>query len=143
MSRVAIPERERHPMSRAKKDALRRFVLRDGGLSSWTLVSVLVPSLSDLCEGACGSSGLGSIPFDPSDLHRCMSALDKIPRGRSRLARVAEQYPQWAPLVANWGELESLWHEEAPSGTCTKTWNRMRELRGLPPVVARTKRGGK
>jgi hypothetical protein len=111
--------------------ALRAFVLRDGGLSSWTLVSVLVPELSDLCEGACGWSRLGHCPVDPSDFLRCLRALALIPDGRERLHLVAERYPQWEPTVANWSAWAELMARESTrkDGCAPKLWKAMQAAR--------------
>lgn len=93
---------------------LRKLVLHgNSGLSSWTIVYALVPELRELCEGRCGGFGLGNTPADPSDFHRCLLALNLIPRGRERLPDVAAMFPQWRSTVENWAKWEALFEEES------------------------------
>ena len=68
-------------------------------------------------------------PADPSDLERCRRLLDAVPEFSARLPEMAQVSPQWAALVVNWDELCALMDEEAPSGQCPRTYERMIRLR--------------
>jgi hypothetical protein len=108
---------------------LRDFVINDAGLSSRTLVSVLVPALRDVCRAHNGSFGLGDFPYDPADFGRCYRALKLIPGGIERLHEVSNAYPEWTGLVDNWEELTQLYELELPKGTAPRLYQRMKELR--------------
>lgn len=69
------------------------------------------------------------IPYDPSDLRRCLDLLVAIPEWESRLPEVAAIFPEWTPLVAVWDELKALYAEESPTGRCPLLYRRMLELR--------------
>lgn len=94
----------------------------DTGLSSVTIWHVMTgrPFPSDW--------SFPSTPHDPDDLGRCLALLDTFPSWRDRLAEVAETYPRWAPLVANWDELATLFAEESPTGRAPRCYDRMQEL---------------
>lgn len=117
-------------MTPAQLRKLKEWVRYHSGLSSQTLVAALVPKLRDFCDGATRCSGLGNMPQDPSDFRRCLDALDLIPNGRKLLGRVAKRHPEWAPLVAEWSDLEALyWTEQhAAEGWAGRTFKRLREL---------------
>lgn len=115
----------------AWQQRLGEWLLHSGGLSSATIIAVLVPALRERALGHAGR--LGEAPSDPSDLNRCLRALEFIPKGEQRLGLVAKKYPFWSPLVEHWAELKALHAEELPSGHAPKTWARMCELRGEPP----------
>lgn len=81
--------------------------------------------------------GVGpNVPHDPADFGRCYRLLKVAPpEWRAGLQRVAERFPQWAPLVARWGELEALYEEELPTGKAPRLYARMRatcEIAGRP-----------
>jgi len=76
----------------------------------------------------------GSIPYDPDDFSRCHKLLKLIPEWYERLQEVADEYPQWQPLVSHWHELEDLYEEEdVPQENgwtmMPKLYERMKELR--------------
>lgn len=110
---------------------LRDWLARSGGVSSFTLVSVLVPELREFALGACRSSP--DAPHDPEDFVRCRKALAFIPNGVARMPEVAAVHPVWKELAANWPELERLYQEEIPTGrgNAPKLYARMQELRGV------------
>jgi len=119
----------------ADQSDLRRFILRESGLSSRTLVSVLCPELHDLCEGACSSFGLGSYPLDPSDLHRCVTALKLLccfEDGKRHVERVAAAYPGWKHVADNWDEWMVLYAEECvgPKWMAPKLYDAMHRAEG-------------
>jgi hypothetical protein len=111
---------------------LADWMLSNGGLSSWTIISVLVPELRERAIG-CSRGSIGGFPHDPSDLARCIRALDLIPDGRARLKEVAAAYPEWKPLVDNWSALESLWRKEKENkdAMAPKCYGFMRKLLGI------------
>lgn len=84
------------------------------GLSSMTIFAVLSAK-----HGAYAFRGAthASIPYDPSDLGRCLRLLAKVPGWTERLPEVAAVFPEWAPFVAHWDELEALYFEEVAAGT--------------------------
>lgn len=96
------------------------IVGRDTGMSSITIWSVMMGV----------KPGWPSIPLDPSDFGRCFRMLLLIPGWRARLPEVATAYPEWAPLVAHWHEIESLYMEELgrADNMAPKTFDRMQEL---------------
>lgn len=67
-------------------------------------------------------------PRDPADFGRCHRLLALFPEWRTRLGEVAAKHPEWAPLVAVWPELETLFEEESPSGKAPRLYARMRML---------------
>lgn len=111
---------------------LGEWLLHSGGTSSATIIAVLVPELRERAIGFTHGD-VGDAPSDPSDLSRCLRALEFIPRGEQRLNRVAKKYPLWTGLVARWAELKALYAEERPTGRAPKTWALMCECRGEPP----------
>lgn len=66
-----------------------------------------------------------SIPPDSSDFGRCWRLLAEFPEWRSRIGEMAV-YPEWAPLVPAWDELEALY----VAGDGKRLYARMLELRG-------------
>jgi hypothetical protein len=114
--------------SSTEKSELRDFIVGRSGLSSRTLISVLVPELREVCRNVNGRSELGDHPWDPDDFGRCYRALKLIPGGAERIDEVAKAYPAWAGLAANWTELTALYEEEEPSGRAPKLYKRMKEL---------------
>lgn len=67
-------------------------------------------------------------PHDPADFSRCLGLLDACPELRNSILQLAKHGPQWAALVANWCELESLFRDERPSGAAPRLMARMSEL---------------
>lgn len=96
----------------------------DVGSSSLTIASVL-GSIPLWLFSPCLTT---AIPRDPADLGRCIALLDKVPAWRSRLDEVVEVDPRWGPLVARWGELESLYRSEPSDRFKGKTYELMMEL---------------
>lgn len=46
-------------------------------------------------------------PLDPADLGRCLRLLDAVPEWHPRIGEMASVSPQWAALVARWGDLRA------------------------------------
>lgn len=67
-------------------------------------------------------------PHDPSDFGRCLGLLIACPELRDRVPEMAAAGPEWAALVRHWGELETLYHAELPTGEAPKLYARMVEL---------------
>jgi hypothetical protein len=96
----------------------------DTGSSSITIWSVMT-------GWAMPNGRAPSVPWDPDDFGRCHRLLERFPAWRQRMPEVAEMYPEWAGLVAAWGELTSLYLEELPSGQAPRCYARMKlALRG-------------
>ena len=106
--------------------ALREFILQEGGVSSCTIISVLLPEFAPMCRAKI--SWLGSTPCDPGDFGRCCRALKLIENGVERLPEVAVKYPRWVPLVEAWADLTALYEEELPSDEAPKLYARMKEM---------------
>lgn len=69
------------------------------------------------------------VPRDPDDYRRCRQLLEVIPEWRQSLHVVAGRFPVFAPMVERWNEMDALYDEESPSGTCPKLFDLMQELR--------------
>jgi hypothetical protein len=69
-------------------------------------------------------------PHDPSDFGRCVQMLDAEPKLRGWITAMASHGTGdvWPKLVPVWSELEALYREEFPSGTCPKLYDRMKEI---------------
>lgn len=71
------------------------------------------------------------VPHDPADFGRCCRLLKVAPpEWRTGLARVAERFPAWRPLVERWTELEALYEEELPTGRAPRTYELMQAIAG-------------
>ena len=99
----------------------------DTGLSSLTIFSVLSEKHSLAALAKLGAFG-ATTPYDPSDFGRCHRLLVAVPGWRGRLQEVADRYPKWAPLVAEWDSLTTLYLEELPTGKAPKLYHRMKEI---------------
>lgn len=103
----------------------------DTGKSSLTIASVLDTECFSKVRlsVATGTEKCAGIPRDPDDFGRCCRLLEVMPEWRARLSEVAEQCPDWAPLIAAWAELEDLFREETAAGdNCPKLHARMKDL---------------
>ncbi len=71
-------------------------------------------------------------PLDPQDFGRCYRML-QAPWAATWRARIGEmaRYPAWEDFAVQWGELESLYAEESPSGMCPKLYEAMKRCRGV------------
>ncbi|GAC1392042.1 MAG: hypothetical protein NVSMB31_09880 [Vulcanimicrobiaceae bacterium] len=67
-------------------------------------------------------------PLDPADFGRCIRALDVLPELRSRLHEASEMSPTWAALIAKWGEIEALYHQEFPTSMAPKCYALMKQI---------------
>lgn len=119
-------------MTKRQLTKLREWLRTDGGLSSYTIVWVLVPELRDFADECARSFGVGHAPVDPSDFNRCRQVLSLIPGGVGRLDEVARAFHLfgWRRLVDNWDELDALFVEESKneSGMAPKLYERMKQL---------------
>lgn len=52
---------------------------------------------------------VGATPMDSGDFGRCHRLLLAVPEWRARLGEVAAAHPAWAPLVADWDTLATLY----------------------------------
>lgn len=53
-----------------------------------------------------------SIPYDSDDFSRCYRLLQLIPELRGVLPVLAQKFPMWAPLVAEWDELTAMYEQD-------------------------------
>lgn len=109
----------------SQADLLKWALSGDTGISSETIVRIAIglkPAKGDYFDA----------PYDPSDFGRCYRLLKQFPELKEKLPEVAIKCKAFAPLVANWDELVSLWEEESAnkSGRAPKLYARMKELRG-------------
>lgn len=104
-------------------EAARWFAGSDTGTSSKTIWSVMTGRRVDRVD----------IPYDADDFGRCHRLLEQFSSWRDRLAEVAEKYPAWAPLVAAWDELTSLYQREREDAWPNRgaLMERIDELRGV------------
>lgn len=98
----------------------------DTGISSLTMCAVLG-------DRGCMPSRPGA-PSDPSDFGRCYRLLRLLRSGKEYmldLHELSKQFPEWAPIIEAWPELEALYEEELkrPDGLMSKLYARMQELR--------------
>ena len=97
---------------------------RDTGISSKTIFNVMM--------GLAPDNGLypfgADTPCDPSDFGPCYRLLEYFPEWRKRLSEVAEVVPKFSPLIERWSDLEKLWQEESPNGSCPKLYALMKQL---------------
>lgn len=95
----------------------------DTGVSSKTMAHAIFGAPLD-------RSG-NDTPHDSDDFGRCVRFLDAVPGAREGLPKVAETYPEWAPLIREWDALEALYRNEVPTVSCPHTmlYARLQELR--------------
>lgn len=79
-------------------------------------------------SGGLGAGSNPAIPHDPSDFGRCFRLLAVEPEWRARMLEMAS-IKAWAPFVLRWAELEALYQEEAPSGSCPKLFEALKQCR--------------
>lgn len=96
------------------------FSSDDTGLSSQYLASVL--SDRGLIEN--------NHPHDPTDFGRCVRLLDAVPELRAKLPRLSDvkHGRVWTAIYEYWAELELLYREESPSGSCPRCYNLMNQI---------------
>jgi hypothetical protein len=78
---------------------------------------------------------ISDVPHDPDDFRRCYLLLKAFPELREQLPKVADKFPAWRKLVANWDDIEELLTSEigdiaTGKGNAPKTYALMQELRG-------------
>jgi hypothetical protein len=86
-----------------------------------------------------------SVPCDPADFGRCHRLLLLVPEWRKDLAKVAEIFPAWKPLVDNWPELERLYMKglESKDGKAHELYARMQVLNDEGRIIDGWKQTGK
>ena len=90
----------------------------DTGTSSKTLYAVF-------CGLTLGDREQG-IPHDPADFARGHKLFELIPEWRKQLSRVEKVIPWWKPFLDRWAEMEQLYAEESPAGSCPKLYQLMK-----------------
>lgn len=106
--------------------AMKWIVGNDTGVSSKTIWAVMQGTV----DGVNRSGGNFDVPHDPSDFGRCFRLLQLIPEWRDDLAKVAEVFPAWKPLVDVWSDLEALYVKELqrPDRRAPELYERMQKL---------------
>ena len=108
-----------------QKRALDWIANKETGISSLTIWAVMMDAV-DLNNK--DSQADYDVPYDPDDFRRCRELLDYIPEWRERLPEVAEKFSEWKPLVENWNKLDTLYDEEAPSGSAPNLYTLLDKL---------------
>jgi hypothetical protein len=72
------------------------------GISSQTIWAVMM-GIADDCNRA-----QFSVPWDSSDMLRCLALIEAVPEWESRLSEVSDRFPEWKGIVENWEELRAL-----------------------------------
>ena len=125
--------------------ALKWIAGNDTGTSSKTLWSAMM----GVVEGPRQLNGCVapyySVPCDPADFGRCHRLLLLVPEWRKDLAKVAEIFPAWKPLVDNWPELERLYMKglESKDGKAHELYKRMQVLNDEGRILDGWKQTGK
>ena len=88
------------PMERAARQWLRNGPV---GSSSYALCV----GLTGVTDPQRDPPDTGDIPWDASDLGRCLTFFKAVPEARALLDKMSDQGPLWAALVPVWGELEN------------------------------------
>lgn len=81
--------------------ALAWITSDDTGISSKTIWAVMMGAVAD--DGRYGR------PYDGDDFGRCHRLLELIPEWKSRLGEVATRFPEWAPIVREWPQIEAAY----------------------------------
>jgi hypothetical protein len=89
------------------------IVSRDTGVSSETIWSVMM-GVKPRWAG---------VPLDVDDFGRCVRLLTVVPEFRPRIHEVTLVYPEWKPLIDNWGELERLYWAWEADNRSSKAWH--------------------
>ncbi len=74
----------------------------DTGASSGFLVGAITGLRTDFSDEV-------SYPHDIDDFGCCHRMLEWLPELRARLPKVAQDHPEWAPLIEHWDELTKLY----------------------------------
>lgn len=74
------------------------------------------------------------VPYDPSDLGRCVRLLEQVPAWRDRVPELANLNAGWAAYVARWDELTALLRKEvgadwARGRRAPQTYELMQQIR--------------
>jgi hypothetical protein len=97
------------------------------GISSETIYSAFSGSLPRMTN----------YPLDPDDFRRCNLLLGLIPEWRADLGKVADRYPWFKPFTDAWDQMDALYAEEAPKGTCPKLYALMKRLEVKAELIRR------
>lgn len=98
--------------------------------ASWLLNGDRGASSNAMCRHLfkLGAPAGRSLPYDPSDLRRCVELLDAT-GAHDKIAEMRSVSPEWARLVDAWDDLTALLREELAGGTrAPKTYAKMKEV---------------
>lgn len=95
---------------------------RDHGMSSETIAAAYCPALAPALSFG------PSLPSDADDVGRCVRFL-RLAESKGApvdMAVVAATFPEWAPLVARWPEIEAAYHADIAAYNAWKVarWTR-------------------
>ncbi|WP_321935392.1 hypothetical protein [Paraburkholderia sp. J8-2] len=99
-------------------------------VSNWLLKGERGASSNAICKAMFGlpSTAAPRHPRDPDELRRCLLFLDAA-RTHDRIEVMREVSPEWARLVARWGEITTLFNEECAAGPLApRTYALMQEI---------------
>jgi hypothetical protein len=107
-------------------DAMEWIIGNDTGISSkniWTVATGL--PLYDMPYYYRGMT-----PADPSDFGRCYRLLKCFKNPDEVMAKVAERFPNWKPLVREWKTLTQMYETavSSPEGRAPEMYNLMQKL---------------
>lgn len=133
--RHGISSRQINSLIDAANDIVREFARDEKisvpgeGIQSWRRTDQVGAS-ADFMAAKLGNAGIRDYahPRDPSDFGRCLTLLEAAPELREQLPEMSKESAQWAALVANWDELESLFVEGTLSGEMAELYEWMKKL---------------
>lgn len=76
-----------------------------------------------------------SPPLDHVQFADCLRVMDMIPDGRARLGTIAEQFPAWEPVVANWNRWTGLLRKQRIRQLFTEMVERVPSPPGVKRVM--------
>ena len=104
-------------------------------ITNWLINGERGVSSNAIAEAAFGNRTETRLchPLDPADLRRCLLLLRECPEARRGIQKLAELYPQWERLEANWERLErylisEIGAELPARGRAPKTYELMQSL---------------
>lgn len=101
------------------------------GVSSktmWAAINGVAKRDGAHTKGTHTKGGKYDVPYDPSDLKRCVDYLLKTGLSDSDLIKVKEVFPWYAPFIDNWGKLMTTYYLELHKGVMPETYDYIQKL---------------